>query len=144
MIVYELICTLGHRFEGWFEDAGELERQLAEAQLSCPVCGDEMLRQVPAGFNIAKRRGSDEAAAAALLGQAVRRYLVENFEDVGPQFAKEALKIHYGVKEPRNIRGVSTPSEEKVLQEEGVSFVKIGAQEPSPHPTPDSGGEEED
>jgi hypothetical protein len=33
--------------------------------------------------------------------------------------------MHYGVAEPRNIRGVSTHEEEKLLKEEGVQFVKI-------------------
>jgi hypothetical protein len=35
------------------------------------------------------------------------------------------LKIHYGVTEARNIRGVSTQEEEKTLKEEGVRFFKV-------------------
>ncbi len=49
----------------------------------------------------------------------------KNTEDVGTAFAQEALKIHYGVTENRNIRGVATPEEEKTLKEEGISFMKI-------------------
>jgi hypothetical protein len=49
----------------------------------------------------------------------------KNFDDVGSEFAKEALKIHYGVAEPRNIRGVSTPEEEKTLDKEGIEYFKI-------------------
>ena len=30
-----------------------------------------------------------------------------------------------GCEEPRNIRGVSTKEEEKMLKEEGINFVKI-------------------
>ena len=55
----------------------------------------------------------------------VSRYVRENFEDVGHSFAKEALKVHYGQAEERNIRGVSTEQEEDMLEKEGVSFVKI-------------------
>jgi len=66
---------------------------------------------------------------------------MENFEDVGPQFAKEALKIHYGASEARNIRGVSTAEEEKMLKEEGVDFFKVGAPLAAPA---ESNGEEED
>jgi hypothetical protein len=44
---------------------------------------------------------------------------------VGCDFAKEALKIHYGAAEPRNIRGVSTKEEEKTLTDEGIQFIKI-------------------
>ncbi|MGD9072079.1 MAG: DUF1178 family protein, partial [Desulfobacterales bacterium] len=40
-------------------------------------------------------------------------------------FTKEALKMHYGVTEQRNIRGTSSPEEEKILKEEGIEFIKI-------------------
>jgi len=33
--------------------------------------------------------------------------------------------MHYGVSEPRNIRGVATEEEEKMLKDEGVEFFKI-------------------
>ena len=58
-------------------------------------------------------------------------FVEKNFEDVGADFTKEALKIHYGVTEPRNIRGVSTPEEEKTLKEEGIEFLKIPVAKPS-------------
>ena len=44
---------------------------------------------------------------------------------MGTEFAKEALKMHYGVTDQRNIRGTSTTDEEKILKEEGVEFHKI-------------------
>jgi hypothetical protein len=59
------------------------------------------------------------------IGKEIIDYVEKNFDDVGCDFAKEALKIHYGVEEPRNIRGVSTKAEEKMLKEEGIDFVKI-------------------
>jgi Uncharacterized protein conserved in bacteria len=66
-------------------------------------------------------------------------YLRDNFDDVGSGFATEAMKMHYGASEPRNIRGVSTEDEEKQLKKEGVSFFKVGTPAPSP-----SGNEEDD
>jgi len=33
--------------------------------------------------------------------------------------------MHYGVSEPRNIRGVSTKEEEKLLTKEGIQFFKL-------------------
>ena len=51
----------------------------------------------------------------------------KNFDNVGSDFAKEALKIHYGVGEPRNIRGYSTSQEEETLRQEGISFFKVPA-----------------
>ena len=59
------------------------------------------------------------------LGRQLYDYVDQNFDNVGADFAKEALKIHYGVSEPRNIRGVSTKQEEKTLKEEGIQFFKF-------------------
>jgi hypothetical protein len=44
---------------------------------------------------------------------------------VGCNFATEALKMHYGATEQRNIRGTSTDTEEKMLKEEGIGFLKV-------------------
>jgi hypothetical protein len=142
MIVFDLKCGQGHAFEGWFDDLKDLEAQIKKGLVSCPVCGSEQVRRVPSAFAISKGRGQDDhAKAAKLLGQSLQRYFMENFEDVGPQFAKEALKIHYGASEARNIRGVSTAEEEKMLKEEGVDFFKVGAPLAAPA---ESNGEEED
>jgi hypothetical protein len=131
MVVYDLQCEAGHTFEGWFDDLRDLKSQLKRGLVSCPACGAEQVRQVPAGFAIAKAgrgEGPDQGQASRALGKALVRYLKDNFEDVGPNFANEALKMHYGASEARNIRGVSTPNEEKMLREEGVGFFKLGAQ----------------
>ena len=133
MIVFDLQCAQGHTFEGWFDSAQDMEDQLERALLTCPVCGEGRIRKVPSSFAIGKGGTSspreelpDHEMAARLLSQALARHLRENFDDVGPQFASEALKIHYGVSEPRNIRGVSTLDEEKMLASEGVEFFKVG------------------
>ncbi|MBI4797622.1 MAG: DUF1178 family protein [Desulfarculus sp.] len=147
MVVYDLQCAQGHAFEGWFEGLEDLEGQIRARLITCPVCGLSKVQRVPSGFGIARRRGvePDHEVAARLLGRALQRYLRENFDDVGAGFAKEALKIHYGVSEARNIRGVSTPQEEEVLKSEGVSFFKVGdSSSPSPPPAEGEGeGEEE-
>ena len=57
--------------------------------------------------------------------QLVHEYLDKHFEDVGAEFYKEALKIHYGETEKRNIKGTATTEEEVILKEEGVPFLKI-------------------
>ena len=52
-------------------------------------------------------------------------YIDKNFEDVGPDFAKESLKMHYGVAEKKNIKGLATDKEEKMLKDEGIQFFKL-------------------
>jgi len=98
--------------------------------IACPVCNDAAVAKVPSTFGI-KRASSEERPPAsrekamAVLGRQLAQYIDENFEDVGADFHNEALKIHYGNSEPRNIRGYSSKAQEKILKEEGVSFFKI-------------------
>ena len=131
MIAYDLQCTNGHSFEGWFEDRKAYLDQKKRGLITCPVCNDTSVDIVPSTFAI--KSGSppiskDLAAEKANLEKIEKKaieFVEKNFDDVGADFAKEALKIHYGASEPRNIRGVSTKEEEKTLEEEGIEFIKI-------------------
>ncbi len=131
MIAYDLQCTQGHTFEGWFEDRKAYLDQQKKGLISCPVCNSTAVEIVPSTFAI--KSGSppltkDLAAQKAQLekiGKEAIEFVEKNFDNVGADFAKEALKIHYGAAEPRNIRGVSTKDEEKTLKDEGIEFFKI-------------------
>lgn len=126
MIVFDIECEKGHRFEGWFDDLDDLETQISAGLVCCPTCESIDVRQIPAtfGVNRASSGGSQEDAVQALT-QAFKRYVKDNFDDVGTHFASEALKIHYGASDARNIRGVSTAQEEEMLAKEGVDFFKF-------------------
>ncbi len=130
MIVYDLICIHGHTFEGWFDDTDALERQIGDRLISCPVCGSDSVSKKPSAVAAIRSSGnsdrgvSDPKEAIAMLKK-ITDFIDKNFENVGSRFTAEALKIHYGVTEPRNIRGSSTPEEEKVLESEGVGFIKL-------------------
>jgi len=131
MIIFDLQCSKGHQFEGWFDDAQAFEDQKERSLIACPVCNDTSVFRIPSAFAIGSSRREEKAALPAGMSELARKvsdYLENNFDNVGTDFAKEALRIHYGVTEQRNIRGVSTPEEEKVLKEEGIGFFKI----PSP------------
>jgi hypothetical protein len=137
MIVFDLACNCGFTFEGWFQDRQDFEDQLSAAFLECPDCGSHAVRKIlsPIRFRSA---GSDvdshqqqnctgsvsrEDAEKALT--TLQKFVAENFEDVGADLAKESLKIHYGISEARNIRGVTTEYEEIKLREEGINLIKI-------------------
>ncbi len=131
MIAFDLQCANGHTFEGWFEDADAYEAQREKGLINCPVCNDVSIARIPSTFAIKNRPSSpageipDHQVALMALNKKVSEYVEKNFDDVGANFASEALKIHYGVAEPRNIRGVSSEAEEKTLRKEGVEFFKI-------------------
>ena len=130
MIAFDLACSKGHHFEGWFEDGKAYEEQYKKGLISCPVCNDTSVSKVLSTFAIKKpvqlpEKTTGDAAQIAQTAKKIVEYVEKNFDDVGAEFTKEALKIHYGVSEPRNIRGVSTDEEEKVLKKEGIQFFKI-------------------
>ena len=130
MIAYDLQCSQGHQFEGWFEDSQAFDQQKKQGLIACPVCDDTCVLKIPSTFAI---KGTDDAMPhkphgsmdLTAIGEQIVDYVENNFDNVGADFAEEALKMHYGVTEPRNIRGVSTPKEEATLKSQGVQFFKF-------------------
>lgn len=131
VIIYDLKCENGHKFEGWFNDQRAWISQNSQKLVSCPVCNSSNVEIVPSSITI---MGKDLRAASKLQEkelspakalQIFHHYIDKNFEDVGNKFAEVALKIHYGEEEKRNIKGTTTQQEENNLKEEGVQFIKI-------------------
>jgi hypothetical protein len=130
MIAYDLQCSNGHQFEGWFEDSQSFDRQKKDGLIACPVCEDTAVVKMPSTFAIKGTSGTvplnpDGKIDLAAMGKQIVDYVEKNFDNVGADFAEEALKMHFGVTEPRNIRGVSTPGEEESLKSQGISFFKF-------------------
>ena len=130
MIAFDLQCSAGHCFEGWFEDGKAFEYQKKKGLIACPVCNEISVPKVlsPIAIKSASPKHKEMAAPEAglkIFQKQVSDFIEKNFDDVGHEFASEALKIHYGAAEPRNIRGVSTAEEEKQLKKEGIQFFKF-------------------
>lgn len=139
MITFDLTCDVGHRFEGWFRDREDFDRQLADGILACPVCGSLRIeKQLTAVAVHVGRRSAPQIAPPTpapapdrsppgprAFFAALSQFIETHFEDVGAKFAEEARKIDSGECEARNIRGTTTAEEEERLQEEGVEFLKV-------------------
>jgi hypothetical protein len=130
MIVFELECGQGHRFEGWFDDAEAFELQLSGGMIVCPYCEDTYIRKVMSPVAVKKSASGTfpqktQGIDYHRLATEMVKYMKDNFEDVGTDFTAEALKMHYGVTEKKNIRGSATAEEEETLKEEGIEFHKI-------------------
>lgn len=65
MIVFDLKCAHGHKFEAWFKGSDAYEEQRAAGVIICPVCGDADVSKAPMAPNIAsgKGRGEDDKAS---------------------------------------------------------------------------------
>lgn len=138
MIVYELQCECGLAFEGWFQNRTVFRNQQKERLLACPTCGSTAVRKVlspVASFtatpSVAPDHGRPPEAPNAKpqptgqLIQAMQEFVRGHFRDVGVKFAEKALKMHYGVDKPENIRGVTTEQEKKMLAGEGIEYFSI-------------------
>jgi hypothetical protein len=130
MIAFDLKCANGHTFEGWFDNLESYERQDSEHLIICPICENTKVKKLlsPVAMKSSSRSSQNKPNLPIdyqKLAMEVVNYIRNEFEDIGPQFTKEALKIHYGASDARNIRGTATREEEKILEEEGVPFIKF-------------------
>lgn len=141
MIVFELICSAQHRFEGWFASGEDFEQQRRGGLLTCPVCATGQVAKLPtaklgrSGDTAApedKSKDPSPRPAAALtapqLAAAVAAFVdhvLQNTEDVGRAFPAEARRIHREEAPRRGIRGMATPEETEALLEEGIAVVSL-------------------
>ncbi len=140
MIVYNLICKKDHRFEGWFPNYEEFQKQSEKKLISCPTCGSTKVEKLPHACAVHVKKEQPPAAPKKtetpppappspaefkeMLLQ-VHHYVKQNFEDVGSRFAEEAKQIHHGKAEERPIHGTATEEERAELAEEGIPHVVL-------------------
>ncbi|MBN2401355.1 MAG: DUF1178 family protein [Spirochaetes bacterium] len=145
MISFDLECTNKHRFEGIFKDYQAFDDQLTKKMIECPICGDIKIKRLftgcsiqPGGTNAAPAEinngaSSDNPSPASnkntpnIFGmmRMVKEYVVNNFENVGKDFADTAKAMHYGIEKERNIYGESSPQEIKELTDEGITALLL-------------------
>ena len=128
MIAYNLRCSGGHEFEGWFKDSATYETQAKAGALVCPVCGAHEIGKAIMAPAIGSGNRAEGRAEKQQLRQYVsglRKFIEKNADYVGPKFPEEARKIHYGEAEERHIYGESTLREAKELIEEGVEIAPM-------------------
>jgi hypothetical protein len=127
VIVYNLRCKNGHEFEGWFRDSASFDTQSCDGSLSCPTCNSPRVEKAIMAPSLAANRNADaprrDATRQFMTG--LRKYVQEHAEYVGPKFAEEARKIHYGETVDRHIYGETTAEEAKALVEEGVDVAPL-------------------
>lgn len=142
MIVFNLSCNQDHRFDGWFRSAEDFDAQNSRGLVDCPFCGDKHItKQLSAPrINTGAQESSPdsnaseprEVMAASLLPdlqahmlKQFKAFVQANTENVGPQFAEVARRMHYGEEKHRNIRGRVSMEESIALREEGIETVSL-------------------
>jgi hypothetical protein len=131
VIVFDLACDEGHRFEAWFRSSETFASQLAAGELACPLCRSPRVAKAPMAPRLS--RGSAVAAEpvgdppAAKHGEDVvpalsrlRAVIEATCDDVGTRFAAEARRINYGEAAERGIYGEASKEEALALREDGI------------------------
>jgi len=143
MIVFDLACDEGHRFEGWFGSSGDYEEQRARGLLACPACGASNVTKAPMAPAVPAKGNSRQEVlppetrpmantpmppqvqrAMAALAKAQAEAL-KNSTWVGDRFAEETRKMHYGERDEAPIHGQASLAEAKALIEEGVAVAPL-------------------
>jgi hypothetical protein len=143
MIVYDLACPDGHRFEGWFGSSADYEDQRARGLLVCPSCGSDDVSKAPMAPAVPAKGNSrqevlppetrpmantpmppDMQKALSALAKAQAEAL-KNSTWVGNKFAEETRKMHYGERDEAPIHGQASLAEAKALIEEGVPVAPL-------------------
>jgi hypothetical protein len=139
MIVFDLQCAEGHRFEGWFGSARDFASQKKRGLLSCPNCGESeveralsaprlnMGAQEPrqAAQKTPDMEGKDAFAMAQMLYSRMLDEVLTKSEDVGERFPEEARKIFYKEAPGRAIRGQASQEQHDELVEEGIPVARL-------------------
>ena len=147
MKVFDLGCTQGHVFEGWFASEADFAQQRERGLITCPLCGDASIDKrlsaprlnlkgglppsdsasgSPSDTQVASA-GPDAPEIAALQAAYMHmvRHVVANTEDVGQRFVSEARAMHAGDLPQRPIRGQASAEEAQALVEEGVELARL-------------------
>lgn len=139
MIVLNLSCNDGHRFEGWFASREAFDDQCARGLVSCALCQSPQIAALPSGPRVLRNAAEPVAALTANVAPAAEQAAREVFkllaaaarqaENVGARFAEEARRIHYREAPERAIRGQASREETLELLEEGIPVLPA----PVPH-----------
>ena len=143
MIVYDLACHDGHRFEGWFGSSADYEDQRARGLLACPSCGSGEVAKAPMAPAVPAKGNSRQEVlppesrpmantpmppemhkALAALAKAQTEALKQSTW-VGDKFAEESRKMHYGERDEAPIHGQASLAEARALIEEGVPVAPL-------------------
>jgi hypothetical protein len=141
MIVFDLACAAGHRFEGWFASSDDFAGQQARGLVACPQCGSAEVAKAPMAPAVARKGNqlasvkSDQAMASGAIPPEARAMFdklaqlqaetLKGSRFVGKGFADQSRAMHYGEQNAEVIHGEATLAEAKDLLEEGIPVLPL-------------------
>ena len=132
MIKYKLLCkNCSDSFESWFASSKEFERLKKSKLLQCLNCNSNKIDKslmAPSIINKQKKNNKDTKKFIEIKNKLkeYKKFIKNNFDYVGDNFAYEARSIHYNnKKKQKGIYGKASIKEAKELSEEGIEVETV-------------------
>ena len=129
MIKYSLVCKdCDLTFESWFASSKEYEKLKKKNFLSCHSCNSLNVEKNLMAPSLINRKSDDLGGKELKKYNKIKKTIIEyqkfiknNFEYVGQNFAYKARSIYYDSKKKRKgIYGTASKQDIKELKEEGI------------------------
>ena len=130
MIKYNLLCKeCDFTFDSWFASSKEYDKLKKKKLINCHNCGSiKVEKNLMAPKLISKNFGHKIEKKNLIKYQKIKKtinkyqkFIKNNFEFVGENFAYEARSIHYNNKKKyKGIYGTASKQDLKELKEEGI------------------------
>ena len=132
MIKYNLKCHNNHEFESWFSDSKEFDNLDKKKLLECIFCTSKKIsKSIMAPMVYGTNKDNDLIKENRFLKNEkkklieIRKYIENNFENVGDNFSKKVREIYYDKKNNKTIYGTTTQKEREELSDEGIDLLSI-------------------
>ena len=128
MIKFRLFCKKCSKdFDSWFASSKEYEKLKKSKLLNCPKCNSYNIKKslmAPSIINNKKKINNFNSKKNIEIKNKLKKYqkfIENNFDYVGNNFAYEARSIHYNKKKrDKGIYGNASKKEVEELSEEGI------------------------
>tara|TARA_B100000674_G_scaffold476224_1_gene470157 strand:- start:494 stop:916 length:423 start_codon:yes stop_codon:yes gene_type:complete len=132
MIKYVLNCkSCRLEFESWFASSKEFDKLKKLKLLNCQNCNSQKIEKSLMKPNLANNNSKKDKFlnnnnTVKKKLREYQKFIKDNFEYVGENFAYEARSIHYNKnKNKKNIYGKASLEDVKELKEEGINTSTI-------------------
>ena len=128
MIKYRLLCnSCSNNFDSWFATSKEYEKLKKLKLFNCPICNSPNIdKSLMAPSVINKKNNNSDINLKKHIEiknklKEYKKFIKNNFDYVGENFAYEARSVHYdNKKRKKGIYGNASKEEIKELKEEGI------------------------
>ena len=133
MIKYNLFCkNCSENFDSWFANSKEYEKLKKSKYLNCPICNSNKIEKslmAPSIINNKIEKNKLNTKKHIEIKNKLKEYkkfIKNNFDYVGDNFAYEARSVHYNNKKrKKGIYGKASTDDIRELSEEGIEIETI-------------------